>query len=225
MKTITVIIPTLNEEDNIGGLLSYLRQLDNSLELIVSDGGSNDETVAIAKKYAVVIKAVRGRGVQMNAGAKKATGEILWFLHADCLPHPDSVRSIKSVIDKTKVVGGGFKYRFNHPGIHFRLSETFSNFKNYFLNWIFGDMGMFVLKTTFEQMNGFSEIPLMEDVEFSGRLKKSGKVVFLSQRMKTSARRWLEKGFIRNTIKCWFLQIAWVLGISPFTLAKWYRFK
>lgn len=222
---ISVIIPTLNEEEHIRDLLVYLNQLDEGLELIVADAGSTDQTVEHARSLARVVESPRGRGVQMNRGAAVAQGQVLWFLHADCRPHPDSVRLIDKVLSDPAVVGGGFEYALDHPGFRFRLIEFLSNRKNRRLGWLFGDMGIFVRRDIFEQMQGFKEIPLMEDMDFSKRLKPLGKVVILPQRIMTSSRRWLEEGYLFNALRSWTLQSAWVLGASPHTLAKWYRFK
>ena len=225
MLSFSVIIPTLNEADNIESLLAYLTQLDKEIELIVVDSESSDNTELLAKKYAKVIQAPkRGRGAQMNAGAQVAIGDILWFLHADCRPHADSINVMREALANPKVVGGGFGYFLDHPGLHFRLAETLSNYKNRLLKWLFGDMGIFIRRHIFKRMGGYAEIPLMEDMNFCKRLKKNGEIVILPQRMKTSARRWLEEGYIKNSVRSWLLQSAWVLGASPQKLAKWYKF-
>ena len=225
MKTISVIIPTLNEDDNIEGLLSYLVELDSSLELIVSDGGSADETVVKAKKYAEVVRAARGRGAQMNAGAKKAAGEILWFIHADCLPHQDSVKAMRRIVQNDAVVGGAFEYNLDGKGFLYRRTEFNSNIKNKVFKLFFGDMGIFVRRDIFQEMGGYKEIPLMEDMDFCKRLKKKGKIVILPQRINTSARRWEDEGKIKNLVRNWLLQIGWMFGVDPKILAKWYQFK
>jgi rSAM/selenodomain-associated transferase 2 len=225
MKTISVIIPTLNEAANIKDLLSYLHALDKSMELIISDGGSSDETIARAEKYATVIRGVRGRGVQMNAGAKKASGEILWFIHADCFPHPDSKNAIVNALSKDEVVGGAFEYNLEGKGFLYRWTEFNSNFKNRVFKLFCGDMGIFVRRDVFQQMRGYKEIPLMEDMDFCKRLKKMGNIVVLPQRINTSARRWEEEGKMKNLIRNWLLQLGWTFGIDSKILANWYRFK
>ena len=223
--SISVIIPTLNEAQNIERLLSYLHQLDSTLELIVSDAGSADNTVEQAKYVSKVVHSARGRGIQMNEGAKAATGDVLWFIHADCFPPSDSVNAIRQALIDPEVVGGGFEYSLNHPAFRFRVIEVLSNRKNRMLKLLYGDMGIFVRREIFNQMGGYEEIPLMEDMDFSKRLKQYGKITILPQRMTTSARRWIEDGFVLNSIRSWLFQIAWALGASPYKLAKWYRFK
>lgn len=223
--SISAIIPTLNEQGNIKSLLDYLRQLDPRVELIIADGGSSDETVSLAEGLSRVVHADRGRGAQMNAGANNATGEALWFLHADCRPHPDSIQAIQLALADEAVVGGGFEYALEHPAFRFRVVEFLSNRKNHLLQWLFGDMGIFVRREIFERMGGYKEIPLMEDMDFSKRLKQYGKMVILPQRMKTSARRWIKEGYVLNSLRTWLFQSAWALGASPETLARFYKFK
>ncbi len=221
---ISVIIPTLNESENIGFLLEYLKSLNSGLELIVVDGQSLDNTVELAKPHAKVLFSDRGRGKQMNIGAQKACGEILWFLHADCTPHLKSVTAIKKSLKNSKIVGGAFEYTLNHPGRIFRLSEFMSNQKNLLLKLIYGDMGIFVRKNIFDKIGGYKEIPLMEDMQFCADLKKIGKIAILPYKIDTSARRWIDEGVYKNMIRNWILQVAWKNGVSPQKLALWYQF-
>jgi rSAM/selenodomain-associated transferase 2 len=223
--SISVIIPTRNEAENIESLLRYLQQQDRNIEIIVVDAASTDTTAEIAKRRSKVIQSGKGRGMQMNAGAKAASGEVFWFIHADCYPPPGAVDEINRALNDPSIVGGGFEYALNHPAFRFRVVEFLSNGKNRLLKWLFGDMGIFVRREIFEKMGGYAEIPLMEDMDFSQRLKKYGKIVIFHQRMQTSARRWIEDGFILNSLRSWTLQGAWSLGATPDLLAKFYRFK
>lgn len=221
---ICAIIPTLNEEAQIDSLLAYLKNLDPHLQLIVSDGGSTDATVRIAGKQARVISAARGRGAQMNHGAAQVSEDILWFVHADCRPHPQSVRSIRQALLDPNTVGGAFEYNLDDRRFIFRLSEYLSNKKNKWLKLFYGDMGIFVRRAVFEKMGGYRQIPLMEDMDFCKRLKKMGTVVILPLKIGTSARRWRHEGILKNIVRNWALQLAWTLGASPEKLARWYRF-
>ena len=221
---ISVIIPTLNEAATIKELLDHLKKLNGNLELIVVDAHSKDETVQLASSLAKVIMSPRGRGVQMNIGARHSTGDVLWFIHADCFPHLKSVQAMQKALEDPQIVGGAFEYSLDGEGWFFRLAEFMSNHKNHILKTFYGDMGIFVRREIFERMGGYREIPLMEDMDFCSRLKKEGKVVILPFRMLTSARRWLEEGKMKNVVRNWILQIAWKLGASPRMLAKWYRF-
>lgn len=225
MLSVSVIIPTLNEEETIGELLRYLHRLEPSLELIVADAGSTDDTVEKAKLLATVVQSPPGRGAQMNTGARIASGDILWFLHADCRPHPASLEAMHQALSDAEIVGGAFEYNLDHQGFFFRLTEITSNAKNHLLKLIYGDMGIFVRRTVFDTMGGYREIPLMEDMDFCRRLKRQGKIVILPYRIDTSARRWLEEGVVKTWLRGYVLQIAWGLGVSPDKLAPWYSFE
>jgi rSAM/selenodomain-associated transferase 2 len=224
MNSVSIIIPTLNESENIEELLRYLRTFSPYAELIVSDGGSTDHTVQLAQPFSRIICSHPGRGRQTNAGARAASEDIFWFLHADCRPHPESLKAISRAMEDEAVVGGAFEYNLDHPGFFFRLTEFLSNQKNRLLKIFYGDMGIFVRRDVFFRIDGFKEIPLMEDLDFCLRLKRSGKVVILPFRITTSARRWLEEGIVKNMLRNWILQIAWSCGADPEKLAKWYRF-
>jgi len=222
--SITVVIPTLNEKENIAALLRHLAGLDEQMDIIVADGDSTDGTGETAASLAAVVQAPRGRGAQMNAGAREARGDVLWFLHADCRPHPDSVKAMRQSLVDGRIVGGAFEYNLDDPTWIFRITEVTSNAKNHLLNLIYGDMGIFVRREVFEKMGGYREIPLMEDMDFCKRLKKQGKIIILPQQIDTSARRWRREGIMKNLIRNTLLQIAWAMGVSPETLARWYAF-
>ena len=159
--TVSVIIPTLNEENTLPLLLTRLKQMDSTLEIIVVDALSSDETAEIAAQEATVIQSAPGRGLQMNAGAELAGGEILWFLHADTLPHPGSLAAMKKTLRTDSIAGGGFEYSLNHPAFRFRVVEFLSNRKNKLLGGLFGDMGIFVRHNIFFGMDGYRALPLM----------------------------------------------------------------
>ncbi len=222
--SISVIIPTLNEEDSIGLLLERLCELESGLEIIVADGGSTDGTVQRARGCASVVETGRGRARQMNAGARVARGEILWFLHADSIPHPHSLNAIRHAVVERQVVGGAFEYAMDGTRWIYRVSEFFSNRKNRLFNLFYGDMGIFVQRDVFWQLGGFTEMPLMEDLDFCLRLRKAGPVCILPQRIVTSCRRWEMEGPVKTIVRNWLLQIAWKLGVSPATLVQWYHF-
>ncbi len=224
VKTVSVVIPTLNERGNVEPLMRCLNRIDGSLEVVFSDGRSSDRTRELAGTFTRAVSSERGRGVQMNTGARQVTGDVIWFLHADCRPHPDSVDAIRKALGDPGVVGGAFEYSLDHPGRIFRVIEYLSNRKNRLLNLAYGDMGIFVKREVFHGIGGYAEIPLMEDMDLWARLRRSGKVVLLPCRISTSARRWLAEGIMKNTVRNWLLQIAWKLGVSPWTLSRWYRF-
>jgi len=223
MVTLSIIVPVLNEAPRLTWLLPYLEAIAPEAQLIVVDGGSVDKSHDAALPFATVVDAARGRGVQMNAGAAIANGDVLWFVYADTHPRPDSVDALVESMENPKVVGGAFEYVLDAPGQHYRLLERCSNVKNRMFRQIYGDMGIFVRRSVFEKLGGFAPLPLMEDVDFCRQLKQEGKVVVLPQAIKTSARRWLEEGFIRYTMKRRLLQTAWRLGVPAQKLVKFYR--
>ncbi len=225
MCSISIIVPTLNEEEQIQSLLQHLITIAPEAEILVIDADSKDMTQAIARKYARVFVSKCGRAVQMNHGAALAGSDILWFIHADCRPHAKSINAMLNALEDPQVVGGAFEWNLNAPGLYFRAVEFFSNRKNRFGKLLYGDMGIFVRKSVFDKMNGYSEIPLMEDMDFCKRLKQQGNVVILPYRINTSARRWYEEGILKNVTRNWILQILWSCGISSETLKKWYQFK
>lgn len=221
---LSIIIPTRNESESIPALLKYLGSIAPEAERIVADGGSTDDTAELAAGEACVVHAATGRGIQMNAGARRARGSVLWFLHADCRPHPASVARMVAALEDPGVVGGAFEYALDHPHFYFRAVEFLSNRKNRLLKLFYGDMGIFVRKGVFEALGGYAEIPLMEDMDFCRRLKKRGRVTVLPCRMRTSARRWEQEGLVKTAVRNWALQIAWALGVSPEILSRYYRF-
>lgn len=224
MATLSIVVPVLNEAPRLAWLLPYLEAIAPEAQLIVVDGGSTDNSHDTALPFATVVDAPRGRGVQMNAGAAIAKGDVLWFLHADTHPRPDSVNALLLSMEKPKIVGGAFVYALDAPGFQYRLMEHCSNGKNRMFRQIYGDMGIFVRREVFNAMGGYSAMPLMEDMDFCRRLKKQGKVVILPQTIKTSARRWVEEGFIRYAVKTRLLQTAWRLGVPAQKLVRFYQF-
>jgi rSAM/selenodomain-associated transferase 2 len=224
MLSVSVIMPTLNEEGRIRNQVRLLAALGEDLEVIVADGGSVDRTVDRVPFPARVVSGPRGRGAQMNAGAAAASGEILWFVHADCAPHPASLPALRSALADSTIVGGAFEYGLDEVGILYRLVEAVSNRKNRLLRLLYGDMGIFVRREVFRRTGGFREIPLMEDMEFGRRLRQEGRIVILPQRITTSARRWRAEGFAWNLVRNWVLQAGWLMGADPARLAGWYSF-
>jgi rSAM/selenodomain-associated transferase 2 len=221
-KSISVIIPTLNEQASILPLLKILISIDERVEIIVVDGGSQDNTKELASKYARTIDSERGRGIQQNEGAKIAKGNILWFIHADSIPHPDSIKVIIKALSNKDVVGGAFSYKFSDAKWYHQLHCISSNLKNRTRKNLFGDMGIFVRRDVFTKMEGFKESLFMEDVDFSKRLKKHGQIKILKENILTSARDWEKEGFFKKIFKDSFIKLAYQMKFDNQKLYHWY---
>jgi rSAM/selenodomain-associated transferase 2 len=220
--TLSVIIPTLNEVAALDSTLAAVAGLRGPVEVIVVDGGSEDGTIGLARAHkAQVYSAPRGRGSQMRAGADAARGEILWFLHADTHPPPDAVEQIQRACHDPQVIGGNFAVRFDGRGSAARFLTWFYPY----LGWLglcYGDSGIFVRRTTYEQVGGFRPIPLFEDVDLVQRLKRIGRFIRLPAPVVTSSRRFEGRCFAW-TLLCWtVLQILYWLGVKPRLLASIY---
>ncbi|MFC1561753.1 TIGR04283 family arsenosugar biosynthesis glycosyltransferase [candidate division KSB1 bacterium] len=220
---ISIIIPALNESGTITGLLDFIDKHYSDSETIIADGGSTDGTVEIAGTRAKLVAAPRGRAVQMNAGAGSASGRIFWFLHADCIPPRNAEQLIKNACSDDRVVGGGFRWALSGSKWYYPAITGMAHLKNKIRKNLYGDMGIFVKAPVFRDMNGYKEIPLMEEVEFNNRLRKKGKIVILNEQVVSSDRRLLENGPMRSLIRNNLIKIAYSLGCPPGYLVKFYR--
>ncbi|HMK76967.1 MAG TPA: TIGR04283 family arsenosugar biosynthesis glycosyltransferase [Thermodesulfobacteriota bacterium] len=217
---ISVSIPALDEAQGILSCLDSVKSQQGEFELIVVDGGSIDGTVEVVQPHARVIHSPQGRAVQMNSGARQATGDVFLFLHADsCLP-PRAFPLLERALADPRIVGGTFTLRFNSQRLRLRVIAFFTRFN--FRYFHYGDQGIFVRRSVFDHMSGFSEIPFMEDVDFLRRLHRTGRVTLLKRPMTTSARRFLDRGVLRQQLMNIVLVIFYLLGAKPETLKKWY---
>ena len=220
---ISVIIPTFNEADYLPHTLNSLRDAEN-LEVLVVDGGSNDGTAEIAERNGSrVLRSPPGRALQMNAGARAASGSILLFLHADTRLSPGFDSTVLSVLQKPGVVAGAFRLRIGVPGPSLRIVEWAVNIRSRVLQMPYGDQGLFLRKNTFQELGGFALLPIMEDFEFVRRLRRRGRIRIASLAVTTSGRRWQELGPWRTT---WINQrviLGYCLGVSPERLSAWYE--
>jgi rSAM/selenodomain-associated transferase 2 len=218
---ISVIIPTLNEAENILNTIESVKQQDQEAEIVVADGGSVDGTREIARPYTQVIDAPRSRAVQLNAGARVATGDVLLFLHADSQAAPGALAQLRQTMDNPRVAGGSFTLVFDVDNVWLRFYSFCSTIDC--LCFRYGDQGIFVRRSIFEQMRGYAEIPLMEDIDLMRRLPRYGRRVLLRHYpVTTSARRFVERGIVRQEALNVALVAAWFLGVKPQRLAKWY---
>lgn len=218
---ISVIIPTYNESATIEGTIEHLRPWSSQIELIIADA-STDGTAHLVSREVTLIQAPRGRASQMNAGAQLAGGEVLLFLHSDTRLPNDFMQQLELALSDSKVVGGAFKMKIDHPGLFFYLTTLGSNLRAAVTGVYFGDQTIFVRRDCFRQIGGFPLIELMEDWEFSLSMKKIGKTVLLPGPVKTSARRWLIHGKWRTTWLMHKIKVLYLLGTSPADLKRLY---
>jgi len=222
---ISVIVPALNEAGTIQATLQALQAMRRrGHELIVVDGGSTDTTVHRCQSLADrVLHASRGRARQMQAGAEQAQGSIFWFLHADTVPPDDSDQAILHALHYGKRRWGHFDIRFQEGNFLLVVIAWAMNRRARLSRIATGDQGIFVTRDLFEHINGFQQLPLMEDIALSRSLKKHTPPVCIARKLTTSARRWKQHGIVTTVLLMWSLRLAYFLGISPDTLARHYR--
>ena len=222
---LSVVIPTLNEARVLGTTLERLQQFDN-IEIIVADANSQDGTDDIATSYgAKLLTVTTGRANQLNEGVKHSTGRYLLFLHADTLlPHNFS-ELVFSALKNPRTVAGAFRFKTDASSLGMRIVEWGTNFRSAILKWPYGDQGLFMEKRIFEEMGGFSTIPIMEDFELVRRLRRRGNIVTLAETAITSARRWQNLGIFRTTIVNQLMIAGFLIGVPTATLRRLYRHK
>lgn len=222
---ISVIIPALNEAENIGEALLSIGH-ENNIQVIVADGGSQDNTVSIAESLgAKVINVLPPRSRQMNEGAAEAVGDVLIFLHADTRLPKNFDRLVLGSLAQPGIAAGAFELRIDDPTPGLRLIERVANWRSRCLRTPYGDQGIFMLKRVFHSAGGFSDFPIMEDFELIRRLRKKGKIITLPAPVLTSSRRWQNFGILKTTLINQLIVIAYYMGIPPNTIARLYRRK
>ena len=222
VEMISVVIPTLNEAAILDATLSRLTPQLEGHELLIVDGGSTDCTRRIARKYGDVISSERGRARQMNAGAAVAAGTTLIFLHADVWLEPGAIQGVEVAI-AAGYVGGAFKQRIDGANPLYRVIESVANFRAQRLNVFYGDGGIFINRSRFQQIGGFPDLPIMEEVGFSRKLRQLGKTTLVKPRIHISPRRWEKNGILRTTLINWLITLLFFCGVSPPRLAEMYR--
>ncbi|MEX2489253.1 MAG: TIGR04283 family arsenosugar biosynthesis glycosyltransferase [Pseudomonadales bacterium] len=224
---ISIVIPVVNEAAHIESTLVELSSNsgnDPEFETIVVDGGSDDDTLAIAKRKAdKVIDSPRGRAAQMNAGAETASGDILLFLHADTRLPDNFSELLASEFWSTDHAWGRFDTRLDSTRPILRLVGCMMNVRSRLTGICTGDQAIFVRRSVFEQLGGFAQIPLMEDIEISKRLKTISSPFCVSSPVITSSRRWEQYGVAKTIMLMWWLRLRYFLGDTPESLVKQYR--
>lgn len=223
----SIIIPVLNETDNINSLIEHLHDLraGKNCEIIVVDGDPKGGTInVIHDKEVRSIVSTLGRAQQMNAGAAIANGEILIFLHADTQLPVEALQKIGSAMERKEYVGGAFNLGIKSESLIFRIIGYLGSLRSRLTRIPYGDQAIFIRKDYFLRIGGYKEIPLMEDLELMHRIKKlGGKICILSDPVNTSPRRWEKEGIIYCTLRYWIILVLYFIGVSPYRLSKFYK--
>ena len=222
-KNISVIIPAINEADNIANTIESIGPGDKK-EVIVVDGGSNDDTVGIAKSLgARVINSLPLRARQMNQGASEATGDVLLFLHADTRLPEKFEEFVLNSFKQPGTVAGAFELRIDSDIPALRLIERLANWRSRCLKTPYGDQAIFILSRVFHQVGGFPDIHIMEDFELIRRLRKQGEIATLPVPVSTSPRRWQNLGILKTTLINQLVIATYFMGVAPEVIARRYH--
>ena len=216
MSRISIIIPTINEANNLPLLLSDLSIIHKEGEILIVDCGSEDKTIDIANIYGAKLfkSKQRNRGLQLDIGAKNSKGDWLIFLHADTRLTHDWFTKIKSVLKGDKNYIYYFKFRVNDKKIIYRVLEILVNFRSQYFKQPYGDQGLIIHRSIYLKNNGFRKIPLMEDVDFLRRLKNKNDLKQLNLPIFTSSRKWERTNIFLQALKNWKLRRRWLKGVS-----------
>ena len=216
MSKISIIIPTINEANNLPLLLSDLSTIHKDGEIIIVDSGSQDKTIDIANIYGakVYISKEKNRGLQLNIGAMNSKGDWLIFLHADTRLTHDWFEKLNSVLKVKKNYIYYFKFKINHKKIIYRLLEILVNFRSQYFKQPYGDQGLIIQRTTYFENNGFRKIPLMEDVDFLRRLNNKKILKQLNLPIFISSRKWERTNIFYQAFKNWNFRRRWLRGES-----------
>jgi rSAM/selenodomain-associated transferase 2 len=213
---ISIVVPARNEAAHLGATLAYLREHapPTLAEVIVAEAGSLDATADVARRWATVVHGHDStRAALMNAGARAARGDVLFFLHADSIPPPDFLALIRAALADPLAVGGAFDHQFTEPVLGLWLVSTIDRIRFRLTKNYYGDQGIFVRRAVFNKMGGFPDRAILEDLEFSRRMKRFGRTVLIPRPVRTSGRRFLNGGITRT-----FLWIVWLLALYTLRL-------
>jgi rSAM/selenodomain-associated transferase 2 len=218
---LAIVVPTLDEEEALRRHLpAALAAAD---EVVVSDGGSRDGTVEVARRLGVaVVSGPPGRGGQLNRGAAATRADVLLFLHADTTLPPGGAAAVREAVAHG-VPGGGFLVRFDVDRPAQRLGAWLINRRTRLLRLPLGDQAQFASRETFERLGGFRDWPILEDLDFAVRLRRLGGMALIAEPVTTGARRFIEQGALRTVAINWLVWILFFFGVSPHRLARLYR--
>jgi rSAM/selenodomain-associated transferase 2 len=221
---ISIIVPVLNEAASIERFIRCLRERADDAEVIIVDGGSSDGTFDLARNHCDrCLPAPRGRAVQMNTGARAASGDTFWFVHSDCEVPAGCLKQISDALRQPEVVGGFFRIRIPDERFVYRLTDSFAHYAGLLLRTRFGDHGFFCRRSAFEEIGGFPEVPLMEDAEFFRKLRRLGRIAIISSRLISSPRRYQEIGPWRLTLTYGLIALLYLLRVPIPVLAIIYQ--
>ena len=224
---ISVVIPVLHESRRINQAIRHLRHCPEgrACEVIVVDGDPDGSTLkAVAQPDVRGIRAPRGRGIQMNAGAAAARGSILLFLHADTALPFYGLKYIRQVCRARNITGGAFDLAIDSPRRSYRFIAAAASRRSRLTRIPYGDQAIFIKRPFFLRLGGFADIPIMEDVELMRRIKNRGsRICILPAKVRTSPRRWEKDGIVRGTLRNWLLICLYLAGVAPERLKRFYR--
>lgn len=232
-KRLSIIIPVYNEELIINSLLVHLFSITQPIdsEIIISDGHKDSTTLrAIDQSHLlsdniITVNAPINKGNQMNRGAEVASGDILVFLHADTCISKDALHSIPELLDTDQKSAGAFMLEINSPKKRYRAVEKLINLRTLLTKIPYGDQVFFLKREYFYRMNGFFKFPIMEDIDLMRRIKQDGgNIIIADHKVVTSERRWENEGFLRCTLRNWFIQLMYRFGAHPNNLIRYYKY-
>ncbi|MCP3961466.1 MAG: glycosyltransferase family 2 protein [bacterium] len=218
---LAIVIPTLDEERTLAVALPHALQAAD--EVWVSDGGSSDATVEVARSLgARVVTGDAGRGAQLNRGAAAAGSDALLFLHADTRLPGGAADRVREVL-ASGAVGGGFRLRFEPATGALKSADRWTDLRTRLTGWPLGDQAQFASREAFTALGGFREWPILEDLDFIRRLRKAGRIVIVDDRVITSSRRFQRYGATRTIATNYLIWLLYFAGVSPEKLARLYR--
>ena len=221
---LSVVIPTLNEVNKIDGIIEFFNGFKD-LEVIFSDGQSTDGTFEKLEKKTNIklIKSKAGRAHQMNRGGKIANGKYILFAHADCRFHEDGINYLINLSnDQTNVLWGFFLAKLSNKKFIFRIIELFMNKRSQITNIATGDLGIFINKSLFNKINGFSNIKIMEDISISKKLRRISKPFIIKKHVHISTRKWENHGILKTIFLMWYLRLLYFFRFNIREIYKKY---